>query len=427
MPNVLYVAGEKFNVLERSSLVVFIVGDQVALFPLSNAYAGRPSRPAQFEPHESGVFRFRADTNQLANDDFETWPLTTWTVDELGGTGTVEQTMVGAEVHAGTSAAKLTGGDNGVRVYQDITARSGEKRRIDAWLVGDGTANGVGIRIQNLRTGRYLTSAGAWQTTATNCLSRTTATYGQVNLSYTVESFTRCHSDLVTLRVEVIALATVEVFADDVRDWPAVDMLSLHGVNLEDCTTIAWSTSDDGSTFGDTVTLGDAAAGFSADQRPTMYYKRASTVQDKPWHDLHFVGSTALAFTPEIGQIILAQVATAARNYDWRSELQLRHERITNETGAGDRHVYRRTRWPSRVFGANWQFTTDAEMRESRDDLFSRAGGDALNVLLVPDDSQNVVLLGRIDHTWSVQRAFTSHYTEHQMSLAELPFAPVAL
>jgi hypothetical protein len=84
-------------------------------------------------------------------------------------------------------------------------------------------------------------------------------------------------------------------------------------------------------------------------------------------------------------------------------------------------------RWPRRAFTAQWRFVSDDQMRENRDDLWGRARGDAKNVLLVPDDSANVVMLGRLTREWKVTRFFTTHYGMNDFAFAELGFVSAAL
>jgi hypothetical protein len=241
----------------------------------------------------------------------------------------------------------LTGGTQGVVLYREFRARAGEKRKILAWLLGDG---------------------------------------------YQVESLARCGGDsMVTLRVEVRALPGTVVFVDDLDDWPAADILSFHGLHCEDRVVPSWQVGDDGGSWGSAISAGHLDNGFAADQIPNLYLLRTPT-NYKRWHLINLLGEHV---APELGELVLAQVTQLQSTADWGAELRVVEANIRNEVGDGDVQAFGHARWPRRALGLRWQHperTTGgalSRMREARDEFWGRARGGRHNVLLVPRTDEN--------------------------------------
>lgn len=423
MASVLYGTGQRLNLLERSTVTVTL-GAADSLFGAENLYDGRPSKPFRFST-KLAEESITLDTNAVLNPGLESWSSgpTSWTA--TAGV-VIEETIF----HSGVAAAKLdgtTGGGTVQTMYQDIVARAGETRHIKCWLRGGGGGGQeVLVYVQNLTTGRYLDTNGAWTPTLTNTFTRTTASYGESTRTYVVESYTRCDEDLVTLRITVGVNAGYVGYADDITDCPGSNLLALFGMAVEDRCTVAWTTSDDNSSYGDSASAGSSADGWGADQRPNIYIKRAS-VTAKRYQRVTFLSVSATTLSREVGEMVMCEVATAARNHDWGYELKAMRDRIRGDSIDGSPSVYTMSRWPRRAFAAVRQFVSDAQMHDARDPLWRRAKGDALNVLLVPDDTANLVLLGRLDESFTTRRLFTSWYGDNSLVLAELPFVSVAL
>ena len=139
--SMLYAAGQYANLLSRA-LSVTPTPSADALFPSTNLYDGRPSRPMKFG-------------SNAANPE------------------------VRFDLAAFTPAGPAT---------YTITVRAGERRRIT--VVGAGTAT-----VRNLSTLKYLTAGLAWQTASANVLS------GAGTADYQVETFTQCQAPYVTLQI----------------------------------------------------------------------------------------------------------------------------------------------------------------------------------------------------------------------------------
>src|SRR5215208_133283 len=193
MANVLFAAGPKLNLLERATVTANGTADP--LFGISGLSDGRVSNPMRFSGLGASESVIVDLDGFLDTGDFENWSggLPDGWVVTTAGTSTVTETTVGAEVHSGTSAAKLTGGDSGASIFKTIEVRAGELRRLSVWLKLADAADILRIRIKCNRTGRYLNSGLTWQATVTNAYSHTgTTTYTNVAFAYTVESFFKC-------------------------------------------------------------------------------------------------------------------------------------------------------------------------------------------------------------------------------------------
>src|SRR5262245_51681769 len=268
----LYSGGEALNLIERARILAHAIGNPGCdpLFPETFLYDGRPALPAKF----LDAVNLIVDLAAYGNGDFETWPSSSqaegWTFDALGGSGTLAKTSVAGEFHSGAFAAKITGGTNGAVLSREFSARAGEKRKLDAWLKGNGVnADGITARLVNTATGRWLNSVGAWVGTAADALSQLGGSYAQKTLNYQVESLGRCGGrGVVTLRLEIRAISGVTVFVDDTDDWPAADLLSFHGLICEGKAEPTWTVADDGTSWADAVAAGSATNGFAPDEIP---------------------------------------------------------------------------------------------------------------------------------------------------------------
>lgn len=432
MASVLFCAGPKLNLLERATVTVSGTADP--LFGISGLSDGRVSNPMRF----SGLGAAESvivDLDAFADTgDFETaagfpvgWETAT------AGTSTVTRTTTAGEFHDGTAAAKITGGDSGASLFKTIEVRAGELRRLSVWLKLADAADVLRIRIKNNRTGRFLNSSLAWQATTTNAYTHTgTTTYTNVTFAYTVEDFFKCGlEDLPTLTITFTVPANDTGFVDLAADFPAATLAGCFGLRVDDRCTVNWQTSSTNGSYGNSVLAGDHETGFAADQKPNLYMVRDISLfggAHQRFHRIQFDNDTVTPAEPrEIGELVLCQTTTLGRAYDWGLEITVLRDDIGNESGDGDLQAYNRSRWAKRALGMRFQHVTDAQMRENRDYLWGRAAGRKYPVLLVPDDSANLVMLARLDRSWSVQRRFTSHYTENDLTFAELPFVSTAL
>jgi hypothetical protein len=452
---ILYASGEGLNLLSRARAFAHGASSAGAdpLFPEAYLWDGRPALPCRF----LGNVEMSFDLAAYSNGDFETWlsasSLQGWTFDTLGGDGTLEQSA--ATAHSGSYGVKLLGGSNGVRLYREFRVRAGEKRKLSVWLTTNPPAvkstsekteepppepeepeepppepgdYGATVWLINKSTGRALSPTGAWESAAVPVVLGTT-TYQQHSIEYEVESLHHCRQGMVTLLLELRAGVDAAAGADDLQDWPACDMLSLHGLLCQDGSTLEWSVSDDGMTWTDTIEGVDPDVGFAPDEIPTFYLRRPATTF-KRWHKL-FIGYAV--YQPiEIGELVLSQVAALIDMADWGTELRVVEANIRNEMGDGDVQAFGHSRWPRRGVVFRWLHADRSEgaalagMREARDELWGRARGGRHNILIVPRTDERQVLLVRAEDDFSVRRHFRV-FSDQEQVLIELPFASTVM
>jgi hypothetical protein len=442
MVPILFATGEQFNLLERGT--VSVVGTADPLFGVGGLQDGRASKPMRFSGMtavESIIVDLDAFTHDGQSGDFETWDAgqpVGWTVEDGGGTGVVEETTDAPEVHGGTSAARMTGGDLGVAVSRAFVTRAGERRRHSVWMKCNDGSDVVKVRIKNLRTGRYLNSSFQWQATPTFAFTHTgTTTYTNVAFGYVIESLFKC--GLIDLPLIVITYFATDgsiVFVDDAADWPAVDLVGLFGLKVDDRCTVNWQTSSNGSSFSSSVLAGDHEAGFLPDQKPNLYLRRDISLfggVDQRFHRVQFDNDTVSPAEPrEIAELVLCQATQLGRMRDWGAEFKEIETNISNRTVTGDVQAFGMSRWRRRALQMQWAFPETSNgasltnMREARDYFWGRARGQRHNILFVPDSDMNTVMLMRGTDEWSVRKLFHV-YGENEVTLAELPFVSAAL
>jgi hypothetical protein len=418
---ILYASGEGLNLLARARTLIHDAGSDGAdpLFPEANLWDGRPALPCRF----LGDTIINVDLAGFENGDFESWEdtdqATGWTFDPQLGDGLLEQSA--GMAHSGSFGARIVGGSNGAVLSRRFRVRAGEKRHLQVWLRGN-----IRIRLHNTATGRGLDPSGDWVSPSGPVLEQDADVYVERNINYQVESLHRCGGrGMVTLQLEVLVVPGLEGAVDDLNDWPAVDMLSFHGLLCQGNAVPTWRLSDDGTTWTDPLAAGDLSAGFQPDEIPNLYLRRGATTY-KRWHQ---VAITETQFVPpEIGELVLSQVSELTDMAEWGTELRVIEANIRNEVGDGDMQAFGHSLWPRRAIVFRWAHAERsggaalAGMREARDEFWGRARGGRHNILIVPRTDERQVLLVRAEDDFSVRRLFKVFADQEQL-LTELPFA----
>jgi len=414
MGDILVCAGELANLLARASSVTST--SAATNYPLANAYDGRASEEFRFASAavDSNI---TADLNLITNGDFETSTLSGW-IDRSLGSGNLGDEEL-STVHAGAKAMKLVlataGANNWAMRTWDKEVRAGERLTVSAWLRGNGTVYSR-LRVLNLQTGKYLTSAGAWSTVQ-DVGARQPATYAQTSVTFTVETFAQCLGPTATLRVICLATEasnTGTVYADDVYLWPSWRLASAHGHNVGPCVTPEVRSSTDNFSGSDVLRATMALAA------PTCY-SYLSAVCDDRYVRLKLVGTNWQA--PAIGELFVCLPLRLARHSDWGAELTWEHPDLVSETPGKEQYVSSLSAWPRRIFGLKFRFLSETQKAEALTEIFQRSRGRANPLILVPDASLGDVLLGRIDRSWTVRRTLAAHYEGNDLVVSELPFA----
>jgi hypothetical protein len=405
-------AGQYLNWLGRALSVT--VSNEDSVFTKGGMYDGRPSQFFRFGSAAADR-TVTADLQLLANGDFETGTLTSWT-EVLTGTGSSGVESV--NVHGGAKALKVNGGAAGTGMrYQDVTVRAGETLTAGVWLRGDGTRT-VYARILNLQTGKYLTSGGAWSTVAA-WASRTTASYADTSLTFTVEPMSTVLQPTCTLRFQVIADGNGDVYADDVALYPgALDWLSIHGHNLDPSIVLTLEWSDDNSAW--------TSAGTATIAQPTFYLRLSSGLSHRYWRVKATGTNTAAIY---YGELVLGQslaLATQPRHPSL-SAWKLREEQpqVRSETLVGVPWVHNLTTEAVRTRVLPFRDIADASLQEARDEIYRRCGYGKHPIVLCPDDSKPEVIFGHVVPSRE-QSSFQATAHDRDLTVVEEP-GPVVI
>jgi hypothetical protein len=409
----LALAGEKLNLLEDAASIT--VSSEDALRLKGQLHSGRPSEPFGFNAIAADD-TITADLNRVLNWDFED-QLVNWTTVATGaGNVSVAGTTI---VFSGTYSLRLivvTSGAETLYVYQDIVVRAGQRNTLSLQLRGDGTHT-ARVRLQCLETGNWLQSGGASWGAAANVFTRTAATFNKETVSFTTESFATTLSDLITLRVQIMATpsgGTGDVFADEVELFPSWDLLSIHGHNIRPTVAPQLRSSTDNFSASD-----DLVSALTVDQS-TFYHHESAAPIDRRYARLKLVG-TNLAKT-RIGELVLGQALQITRTHDHGSELTYLEDEIVSESRSHDVWPYSLSDQPRRTYQANWgPGLVTANWTQLRDELYRRSRGRLRPLVLVPDTSRPEVLHCRIDPSHRARRRFASLWSTG-MIFTESPF-----
>jgi hypothetical protein len=347
----LYAAGQYLNLLERA-LSVTMSPAADALFPVANLWDGRPTRPGK---HGSN-----------------------------GANPTIT-----ADLAAFTPAGPAT---------YNVTARAGERRRLNS----SGTTS---ITLQNLATGKYLTSTGAWQVGSVACMS------APGDLNYQVESITLCQAPSVTLKIVVTSGTTV-------GDWPACNAVVVFGHNLDPGLTVEMRSSTDNFSGSNVLEV-------TGTIRQPSFMLLDSTPSYNRYVRLALTGTNTS--TPWYGEVCPCYLETAVTTLGVDHDVQREEAQIRNEGSFGDAQVYLLSTAPRRV--AKFAFNVDSEReREVREELVWRSRGGAYPAIMVPtsSDAEPLVLFGRFGQSWSAIRNFSSIWATDLILTESYVAAPLA-
>ena len=387
--SLLYGSGQYFNVIEQALSVT--VSDEDATFVKAYLTDGKPS--LRFKFGTNGADRkVTVDLCRLINPGLETTTLASWTQVVTGTGATADE---GTIVHSGSHALKCTAGTGTAARYQDITVRSGQRLYLDAWCraASSGTAR---IRIYNLTTAKYLTSAAAWQTASTDAATETGTSYVQKTLAFTVESWATCQASTVTLRVTLACEgATGIAYFDDVCVYPAVNFCAVIGHNIAPIVVPEVHSSTDNFSSSDTTEA------TMTPLRPAFYSSFTSAT--KRYWQLKLSGTNVA--TPYIGELVLGYIETAdvAQRYEWT--LTSKQPNVRYENMGREAWVYRQTQDEVRDLRLEFRWVQDsAQVKAFRDEILRRSGFGEFPVIIVPYHLEPEVIHGRVPTENEIKR-----------------------
>lgn len=338
----LYAAGQYANLLSRA-LSVTLSPAADALFPGSQLGDGRPTRPAK---HGSN----------------------------------------GANPSVTFDLAAFTPGSSTPYTF---TARSGERRRITS----GGTSN---VQVQNLTTGRYLRSDGAWQVGTTNVLT------AAGSLDYQVESFTICQAPTVLLKI-------TQSGAQTMSDWPRWNAVGVVGHNLDPGLTVEMRSSTDNFSGSNVLEVTGAIL------QPSFFMVDAQGISNRYGRVL-LTGTNQA--TPWYGEVFPCWLETAVDKPDAGLEVQYEEPQIRNTSPLGDAYVYNLAPFPRRIVKMQFDQAAATGAIETRQEIILRCRGGAYPILLAPVDSEGFVIHGRPTEKWSETR-YISHRWRDDLVIAE--------
>jgi hypothetical protein len=416
------ICGSKANIAERMAAAPVANPVANANFPTSNLYGPALSTSLFLFGSVAANPTVTFDKNGIANGGFESaLSASDWVDVSVGASNTFTRVSATPSPEAGSFSGKATfvttGGANISGGRQTIMVRAGEKRTLAGWIIVDNVARTGRVEVFNTRTQKYLTSAGAWQSGQADALSSAVAAWTFKNVvGYTVESQAVCNADLVPLRITCYGSAAAGYAGfDEVYDWPWDDFCSLHGwLNVEPATPIEIHSSTDNFGANDT-TRGTPALPDAPYTNPAFYVKY--TQHGDRWLRVKLVGTpSGSPYAPYGGTVFIGQQVLPGRihNYDWTTDF------AWSQVRTGPRSFLLQDS-PQRMIELQFTYPSSATFAEARDALFGRSALGHYPLLVVPSDSEDLVMLGRIDPTWQVIRKLNSQFNSGTVRLIELP------
>ena len=378
MGSLRFASGSLCNLLARARSVTF--SSAASGYPGTNAFGGDVGKPWI----SAGGATETIDVDLVPDlyGDMEAFP-TGWTSNHSGtGAGAIDS----VNYSAGAASAKLQAGASGVaQYYRDATVAAGEEQRLVAKLRITSGSGTVRVRVQNRQTGRYLTSAGEWQDSATDVFtSTTTGSWDSKALTFTVETLPIAITDQVTLRTYIRCTDNCTANVDQLHRWPTWDVASLHGHNADASQAIA--------VYGGDTTASNLVATLTRPPARPSCYVRASSRQTYRFVQILLPGQNVAAFYA--GEAVLWQ--SKVPTYSWQTLTRtLKPLQIRSETGSGWTSV-RRLGTAPRSLDMAFQSTSVATYDELFSELWTRTREGVDPVIMIPDDDLVEVVYGRV-------------------------------
>lgn len=380
------------NLLQRALLTVSSADTVYAAANLCDNDGSAPWRVNAIAADEY----ISADMDEAGSDGvrdggFEAASLTAggWT----GATNGASNTAVvdAAQHNTGSQSCKLTLATAGAGNYAKATKvfaniPSGERRTVQAALLGDGTVY-ARARVFCPETGQYLKSDCTWDTAgaaAADFATRATGTWATTTLQFTMPTYAA--SRMRTLSLWLIAIAsestnTGAAWVDDFRTWPSTSLVAIHGHNCGPV-TCSWLASSTGAFAGEETTVATVSI------YENRFYSYSSTPSDLRYQRLEFTGTNHEKLW--VGEACMAQAAALGM----RCEPALDWTATIAQTRSG-RWVANLEQVPreSPTWSIHWRSDADREA-DTRELL--RALGGARPSWFVPSSGEKHVVFGRL-------------------------------
>lgn len=411
----LVLVGPHYNHLARCATAPTLSTAAHALFPASNLFDRKTEQECRFAAAGADDF-VNIDKNMMPNGNMEGnsgGELLSW-VDASTSGGNVTYNATGG-VSSGPGMQLAAGASGIATAYQDIDCAPGERLNVVARLKSNGT-DALKVRVQNRRTGKFLTSGAAWQTASADVFTETAATFQDKSLSFVVESLAACRWQAsVPLRFFVVAdTASLTGFADDFYVWPSTSAVTIHGHDLEP--TLAVEILRSATPFGS-----GTSEALPTVYRPTFAHVTADgVIRDERFWRVRFNGTP---FTAQyLGELVLGQYKQlqSAMSIGW-TEDRLR-DQVRVGLGLGAEQVRLLSDDERRTLSAEYRDDTVAAWEEFDQEVMKRSAYGAHPWVMIPDDKRlDFVLHCRLPKAYGTR---ADVYTARRRSLevVEDPF-----
>jgi hypothetical protein len=162
--------------------------------------------------------------------------------------------------------------------------------------------------------------------------------------------------------------------------------------------------------------------------RPACYVLLSSPVYRRYWR-VRTGAVTGLVNggqAPSIGELVLGCAEAAARAQDYGWTLSLVQQQVRTHSVLGAEAVYQVSQNEQRRLGLNFKPGSASEFLELRDRLYRVTQGGALPVVVVPYDSDDVVIHGRLGPELVISRELITRWGFSMEVLETAPPMPLA-
>jgi hypothetical protein len=300
---------------------------------------------------------------------------------------------------------KLNGASAGneATAYYDVEVLSGWVCTFSGYIMGDSeTGESTTIRIRNIHTGSYLTSAGAWQAAAVDFGSQNAASYAQKTANFTVQPYSTSFRHKVTLRVTVEYGGSGDGYADDFALWPHWDFVSIHGHNMGGTITPEARSSDDNFVADDDK---ESETGFVIDY--PSYYTVLDTIATDRYARLECSGTN---YDPiEIGLLVFGQKSTLPDDQRIPYDILPRLSQIGFSTQGGHVSKLAMAEHESETLKLKFRLAT-ADYETFRDEVERRSKLGTSPAVIVSDDTNGKVHYGNFGSSFPTRHILTGYY-----------------
>lgn len=420
MANTLFAGGPYFNVLARCATAITPTSTD-ANYPVTGLTDYKVSKPWR-GGSAAATMTLAADLNQITNPGFagvfsSSLPAAATDYVTWGNSGSATLTKDDTNHRTATGCLNVSGSDGVDYGYCDLKVFAGEKLHIGVWgkrLAGAGTAI---VRVRNLTTRSYMTSAGAWQAASADALAVAGTVYTELSVDTTVESATTTQGQTMTLRFFFYASGSAGNAAvyDDFYVWSnQLTLSSVHGHNISQGVTV--------KLLADATASPTTVKGTFTPRLPSFYVVPTTITQryvslEMTTADLNPGGAIY------IGEWVLCQALTLTRRFNYSAVVEYLDAQVRNTTESGATRAYLlAAEGGSRML--HWTFNWDAlaAFQQARDQVFkvTRNGGHA-GVFVPSDDDAEIVVFGRLSPSWSTTQPLTQYWQGGELVVQEEP------